>query len=129
MYICLDKYVHPTNTIKLNLLILILSPVTHFGQIIPASIEFFVAYPKFQSRLCGDMLKKVIAMTYLPLKQHLGPGLQRVVVLYRILATNCNQLKYVRMKYELTQKPLYYIYPRYHGRSRSDETIYLIAYH
>ena len=43
MNIGLDEDVDTTNAIKLHLLVLVLSPVTHADQICPASVVFLVA--------------------------------------------------------------------------------------
>lgn len=43
MNISLDDNVHTTNSIKLNLLVLVLPPVTHADQICPAGVIFLVA--------------------------------------------------------------------------------------
>lgn len=46
VYISLDQNADTSNAIQLNLLVLVVSPVTQFGHVFAASIVFFVAFCK-----------------------------------------------------------------------------------
>lgn len=44
MNVCLDKNVDTTNTIQLNLNILVFAPISHLAHVFASSVEFLVAF-------------------------------------------------------------------------------------
>lgn len=47
MDICFDEDVDPADAVELDLLVLVVSPITHTGHVFSAGIVFFVAFSQY----------------------------------------------------------------------------------